>query len=499
MLASVRSATLLGIDGQLVTVEVHVSRGLPAYSVVGLPDAAGRESRERVRAALLSSGLSWPLKRITVNLAPGGVRKAGSGLELAIAVGLLTADEQLPAGALEGIAVLGELGLDGTVRPVPGTLALVSALARVGVEHVVVPEANAHEAALVPGVDVRVARTLGELRACLKGEGEWPHPATLPAPPGDTAADEPLDLADVRGLRQARAALEAAAAGGHHLLLVGPPGAGKTMLARRLPTILPSLDTPAALEVTRIHSAAGTLTGAGLVTTPPFRTPHHSATIAALVGGGSPRPRPGEITLAHRGVLFLDEVAEFGPAALDALRQPLEDRVVHLSRAAVSLTFPSDFLLVACCNPCPCGLEPTRCRCTDVQRARYRRRLSGPLLDRFDLRLAVGATEAHEDPGPSSDVARERVDAATARQRARFAGTVWTRNAEIPAGALRRLVPLRPATAALWRAVCDERSLTGRGAARVHRVARTLADLDDRPDVADDDVATAADLRMDVL
>jgi magnesium chelatase family protein len=251
--------------------------------------------------------------------------------------------------------------------------------------------------------------------------------------------------------------------------------------------------------VTRIHSAAGTLGGPGLVATPPFRTPHHSASIAALVGGGSPRPRPGEITLAHRGVLLLDEVAEFGPAALDALRQPLEDRVVHLSRAAVSLTLPADFLLVACCNPCPCGLEVTRCRCTDVQRARYRRRLSGPLLDRFDLRLAVGATDAREEPGPPSADVRARVEAATRRQLARFAGTGWRRNAEVPAGALRRLLPLRPAPTALWRALCDERSLTGRGAARVHRVARTLADLDDRADVTDDDVATAADLRMDVL
>ena len=301
MLAAVRSATLLGVDGQPVTVEVHVSNGLPAYQVVGLPDAAVRESRERVRAAVLSSGLEWPQRRITVNLAPGGVRKTGSGLELAVALGVLGASDALPAGVLEGVAVLGEVGLDASVRPVPGTLALVDALARAGVECVVVPIANAAEAALVGGVRVRAARTLGELRACLKGEEAWPdwEPASPVATAAVGDADELADLADVRGLPFARSALEVAAAGGHHLLLCGPPGTGKTMLAHRLGTILPPLAHAEALEVTRIHSAAGVPLAGQLVSARPFRAPHHTASTAALVGGGSGRARPGEITMAH--------------------------------------------------------------------------------------------------------------------------------------------------------------------------------------------------------
>ncbi|MEY4008231.1 MAG: hypothetical protein RLZZ467_1298 [Gemmatimonadota bacterium] len=499
MLASVRSATLHGIDGQIVRVEVHVANGLPAYSIVGLPDAAGRESKDRVRAAMISSQIDWPLRRITVNLAPGGVRKSGAGLELAVALGLMLADGSLGDGLLDGVGVLGELGLDGRIRPVPGALALVDALARDGATTVIVPIADAAEAALVPGVRIRCAHTLAEVRACLEGEDPWPPlPDPPPAVAPDAVVDPEPDLAEVRGMTTARMALRAAAAGGHHLLMSGPPGAGKTMLARRIPGIMAPLDPGEALEVTRIRSAVGLGTDGRLATARPFRAPHHTATTQALVGGGSGRPRPGEVTLASRGALFLDELGEFAPQALDALRQPLEERVVRISRQAAAIEFPAAFTLIACTNPCPCGRDPAQCTCSDVARERYRRRLSAPLLDRFDLRLALRAPAGVEPPGDSSATERERVIAAVERQRARYAGLPWQRNAHVPAGALASGLAFDAEARRAWRDTVRITSLTGRGAAALQRTARTLADLDDRAEVGADHVLLAAELRQEV-
>lgn len=523
MIAAVRSATLLGIDGQVVTVEVHVSSGLPGYTVVGLPDTAVRESRERVRAALLSSDLSWPRKRVTVNLAPSGIRKTGAGLDLAFALALMLATYELPSGALDGIGVLGELGLDGRVRAVPGVLALVSELASTdGIDTVIVPAPNAIEAGLVDGVRVLSAESLPQLRSALKGEEDWPEPPT-PYPANNAAGDPSHgahadgtctdlactdsactenfeDLADVRGLSTARRALEAAAAGGHHLLLVGPPGCGKTMLARRLAGILPAPPRDEALEVTRIHSAAGLTMGRGLLVRRPFRAPHHTISTAALVGGGSGRPNPGEVTLAHRGALFLDELGEFAPKTLDALRQPLEERSVRIARQPVSLTFPSDFLLVACSNPCPCGMGPPRCRCDESRLARYRRRLSAPLLDRFHLRLAVAPVSPLDRAGPSTSEARARVAIAVERQADRYSDMRWRRNAQVPAGAMATAcMAFGSAAIDALHSLATHAAWTGRGLAIIHRVARTLADLDDVREVEAAHVVLAASWREEVL
>lgn len=498
-LGRTRAVSLLGLSGHLVEVEAHLAPSLPAFSLVGLPDTALAEARDRVRAAVTSSGLVWPNRRITVNLSPATLPKAGSGFDLAIAVATLAGAGVVDASVAADRVHIGELGLDGRLRPVRGVLPAVAAAVAAGHPRVVVPTANAAEAALVPGADVVGAACLAEVASRYGADVEVPD---LPPVHDDVPARRVVvdpDLADVIGQAEARHCLEVAAAGGHHLLMVGPPGAGKTMLAARLPGLLPDLVEAEAVEVTAVHSLAGTFdAGDGLLRRPPFEDPHHTATPASVVGGGSGVPRPGAASRAHCGVLFLDEAPEFPTAVLQTLRQPLEHGEVVLHRAAGAARYPARFQLVLAANPCPCGRSVGKgleCTCRAEQRRRYFGKLSGPLLDRVDLQLEVLPAHADDAPGERSAAVAERVRHARGAAVERLAGTGWRTNAQVSGRWLRdRLGPRRSLMTDLDRAL-DRGTLSLRGVDRVLRVAWTLADLEGRAAPSRDDVGRALLLR----
>ena len=484
MLAKVKSCAVVGLEGAVVEVEVDISAGLPSFTIVGLPDAAVQESRERVRSAIRNSGFSFPTKRIVVNLAPADLKKAGPAYDLPIAVGILLSSEQVSA-AVSQTMLLGELSLDGSLRHTNGILPMVAVAHQEGLNNIIVPEADGREASLIPGTQVLSVMSLSQLVAYLRGEIALPEckPADVDeeVPPAHLAAD----LTHIKGQEHVKRALEVAAAGGHNIIMNGPPGSGKTMLARALPTILPPMTTEEALEVTKIYSVTGMLpSDTPLMRQRPFRSPHYTISNAGLVGGGH-WPRPGEISLSHRGVLFLDELPEFGHSVLEVLRQPLEDKVVSISRAQGSVTFPANFMLVGAMNPCPCGYygDPFRqCTCPASLVSRYQRRISGPFLDRVDIFVEVPHIDyeklADNRLGEPSEKVQARVVAASSIQRERFRGTKLTSNTEMTPAEVREFCQVEESAQGLLKAAMKQLYLSARAFHRILKLARTIADLE---------------------